>query len=121
LRTTAGNCRRAVVHCFSGTESELAQYLEMGFYIGITGIVTISQRGQALREMIPSIPADRLLIETDAPYLPPSPQRKKHRRNEPAFVREVLMKVATVRQEDPDTLADRIWANTCKLFRIDVD
>jgi TatD DNase family protein len=119
LKSTAGNRSRGVVHCFSGTEGELAQYLEMGFYIGITGIVTINQRGKALRQMIPSIPTDRLLIETDAPYLTPSPQRKKHRRNEPAFVREVLMKVAAVRQEDPDALADRIWANTCKLFRID--
>jgi TatD DNase family protein len=119
LRSVPAARRSAVVHCFSGTEAELAQYLEMGFYIGITGIATISKRGRSLRRMIPSIPADRLLIETDAPYLTPTPQRNKYRRNEPAFVREVLLKVAAVRQEDPDTLADRIWANTCKLFRID--
>jgi TatD DNase family protein len=119
LRKVTATRRRAVVHCFSGTETELAQYLEMGFYIGITGIVTISKRGASLRDMIPSIPLERLLIETDAPYLTPTPQRNKHRRNEPAFVREVLMKVAAVRREDPDMLADRIWANTCKLFRID--
>jgi TatD DNase family protein len=97
----------------------LARYLELGFYIGITGIATVSKRGRCLRRMIPSIPADRLLIETDAPYLTPTPQRNKYRRNEPAFVREVLLKVAALRQDDPEILAGRIWANTCKLFRID--
>lgn len=112
-------CRRAVVHCFSGTETELAQYLDLGFYIGITGIVTLKKRGERLRNMIPSIPAQRLLIETDAPYLTPTPQRNKFRRNEPAFVHEVLLKVAEVRHEDYVTLADQIWANTCALFRVD--
>lgn len=111
--------RRAVVHCFSGTESELAQYLEMGFYIGITGIVTIKKRGAALREMIPSIPSDRLLVETDAPYLTPTPQRNKFRRNEPAFVSEVLSKVADIRETDPQAMADQVWTNTCTLFGID--
>lgn len=119
LTATPGARRPAVVHCFSGTEGELARYLEMGFYIGITGIVTVSKRGQSLRQMIPSIPADRILIETDAPYLTPAPQRNKFRRNEPAFVREVLLKVAEVRDENPEALANTVWANTCRLFRID--
>ncbi|BBO90884.1 TatD family hydrolase [Desulfosarcina ovata] len=111
--------RKAVVHCFSGTETELAQYIEMGFCIGVTGIVTIRKRGEPLRQMIPSIPSDRLLVETDAPFLTPTPQRNKFRRNEPAFVREVLLKVAEIRRENPDQLADQIWANTCGLFGID--
>ena len=119
LKATASTRRPAVVHCFSGTEAELAQYLEMGFYIGITGIVTVSKRGESLRQLTPSIPADRLLIETDAPYLTPTPQRNKFRRNEPAFVRGVLLKVAEVRGENPESLAEQIWINTCRLFRID--
>lgn len=119
LQATPAKRRRAVVHCFSGTEEELGQYLDMGFYIGITGIVTVSGRGKALRRMIPSIPSDRLLVETDAPYLTPSPLRNKVRRNEPAFVREVLLKIAEVRQEDPPALAGQIWKNTCRLFRLD--
>ncbi len=118
LKTTTSTCRPAVVHCFSGTGAELDRYLEMGFYIGITGIVTVSKRGKPLRQMIPSIPPDRLLIETDAPYLTPTPQRNKYRRNEPAFVREVLFKVAEVRKEDPAALVEQIWDNTCRLFRI---
>lgn len=119
LAAQSGTRRTAVVHCFSGTEAELAHYLEMGFYIGITGIVTLRQRGERLRQMIPSIPAGRLVIETDAPYLTPDPQRKTLRRNEPAFVREVLLKVAEVRGEDPKILAQTLWTNTCRLLRID--
>ncbi|MGA6924376.1 MAG: TatD family hydrolase [Desulfosarcina sp.] len=111
--------RSAVIHCFSGTGEELERYLGLGFYIGITGIVTLGRRGALLRQMIPSIPADRLIIETDAPYLTPTPQRNKFRRNEPAFVREVLLKVAEVCQKDPDVLAEQLWTNTCALFRID--
>jgi TatD DNase family protein len=91
----------------------------MGFYIGVTGIVTVSGRGKSLRRMIPSIPANRLLVETDAPYLTPTPQRNKFRRNEPAFVREVLLKVAEVRKQDPSEMAQQIWNNTCRLFRLD--
>ncbi len=119
LRTSPANHRRAVVHCFSGSAAELETYLDMGFYIGITGIVTIRKRGQALRQMLPDIPKDRLLVETDAPYLTPTPQRNKFRRNEPAFVRHVLMKVADVLDEEPRSLANQIWANTCNLFQID--
>ncbi len=119
LKATFGTRRSAVIHCFSGTAAELDRYLEMGFYIGITGIVTVNRRGKSLRGMIPSIPVDRLLIETDAPYLTPTPQRNKYRRNEPAFVREVLLKIAAVRKEDPAVLAKQIWENTCSLFRID--
>jgi TatD DNase family protein len=118
LKSLPSSRRQAVVHCFSGNPNELAQYLEIGFYIGITGIVTIKKRGAALRQMISSIPMDRILVETDAPYLTPTPQRNKFRRNEPAFVREVLFKVADVRGDDPSALAQQVWANTCTLFGI---
>jgi TatD DNase family protein len=61
---------------------------------------------------------DRLLIETDAPYLTPAPEKKQTRRNEPAFVRSVLMKLAEIRKTDPETLAQIVWDNTCRLFKI---
>ena len=110
--------RKAVVHCFSGDENELVAYLEMGFYIGITGIITIKKRGHNLRQLAPMIPADRLLVETDAPYLTPMPHKNKTHRNEPAFVRNVILTLADVRKEDPEKLADIIWHNTCQLFNI---
>ena len=72
---------------------------EMGLCIGITGILTIKTRGENLRAMVMRIPDDRLLVETDAPYLTPTPERNKHRRNEPAFVRTVLLKLAAVRHQ----------------------
>jgi TatD DNase family protein len=108
--------RKGVVHCFSGSPTDLNAYLKLGLYIGVTGIVTIKSRGRDLRQMVPSIPDDRLLVETDAPYLTPTPERNKHRRNEPAFVRTVLHKLAAVRGQDPESLADITWNNTCRLF-----
>ena len=110
--------RKGDVHCFSGNEDELSAYLDMGFCIGVTGIVTIKTRGARLRELVPRIPLDRLLIETDAPYLTPAPQKNKTRRNEPAFVKSVLLKLAAVRQENPEFLADATTANARRLFGI---
>jgi TatD DNase family protein len=111
--------RKGVVHCFSGNSEELFAYLDLGYYIGITGILTVASRGEQLRKQAPQIPAERLLIETDAPYLTPAPYRNKTQRNEPAFVRSVLTKLAEVRGEDPETLSKVIWENTCRLFGVD--
>lgn len=110
----------AVVHCFSGTRAELMRYLDMGYYIGITGILTLKERGEALRRLAPRIPPDQLLVETDAPYLVPEPERRRFRRNEPAFVRSVLLRLAEVRGEDPEGLARKVFENTCRLYRIEV-
>jgi TatD DNase family protein len=110
--------RNGVVHCFSGSEDELKQYLDLGLFIGITGIVTIKGRGEALRKMAASIPMDRILIETDAPYLTPTPERNHTQRNEPAFVRSVLLKLAEVRRQDPARLSETLWDNTCRLYGV---
>ncbi|MFH1152530.1 MAG: TatD family hydrolase [Pseudomonadota bacterium] len=107
---------RGVVHCFSGTREEMFSYLDLGFYIGITGILTIQKRGELLRELAALIPEDRLLIETDAPYLTPAPEKNRSRRNEPAFVRSVFLKLAEIRKADPEALAETLWDNTCRLF-----
>ena len=118
LKSMANPQRQGVVHCFSGTREEMFQYLDLGYHIGITGIVTLQQRGAGLRELIPHIPQDRLLIETDAPYLTPAPMKNKTRRNEPAFVAAVLHKIAGIKNMDPQEMADIIWHNTLKLYNI---
>jgi TatD DNase family protein len=118
LKETHKPRRRGVVHCFSGSRRELAAYLDLGFHIGVTGILTHHQRGAELRAQIPQIPLDRLLIETDAPYLTPAPQKNKTRRNEPAFVASTLLKLAEIRGEDPRVTAKATWNNACRLFAI---
>ena len=119
LKAHFRNGLKGVVHCFSGTGDELEQYLELGLCIGITGIVTLKERGEPIRKLAGLIPEDRILIETDAPYLTPSPERNKTGRNEPAFVRSVLCRLADVRKEDPEGLAEKIWNNTCRLYSIE--
>ncbi len=109
---------KGVMHCFSGSRKELKEYLDLGLYIGITGIVTIMSRGEKLRNLITMIPDDRILIETDAPYLTPAPEKNGTRRNEPAFVKSVLLKIAEVRKEDPEALSQKIFENTCRLFNV---
>jgi TatD DNase family protein len=108
--------KQGVIHCFSGNKEELFKYLDLGLYIGVTGIVTIEKRGQSLRKLIPHIPDDRLIIETDAPYLTPVPQKNKYNRNEPAFVKSVLLKLAEIRGQAPEVLSQVIFDNTCRLY-----
>ncbi len=119
LKSEAPATRKGVIHCFSGSKEELFKYLDLGYHIGITGILTIKKRGADLRDLAPLIPEDRILIETDAPYLTPAPQKNKFRRNEPAFVKSVLLKLAEVRNTDPDKLSEAIFNNTKKLYQID--
>jgi TatD DNase family protein len=116
VKSDGPDTRKGVVHCFSGTRRELFQYLDLGYHIGITGIVTIQQRGKLLRELVSLIPEDKILIETDAPYLTPAPQKNKYRRNEPAFVGSVLEKLAQVRNQAPEALARTIFNNTNRFF-----
>jgi len=116
LEAHPNGARRGVVHCFSGNEAELKRYLELGFFIGITGILTLQERGAALRKLCRLIPQDRLVIETDAPYLTPAPEKNRIRRNEPAFVRSVMLKLAEVRGADPAILSAALWQNSCRLY-----
>jgi len=85
---------RAVLHCFTGSAAELDAYLGLDLHIGITGWICDERRGKGLRPLIPRIPADRLMIETDGPYLTPPAAKAPGRRNEPAFLRHVLEEVA---------------------------
>ncbi|CAX57770.1 3'-5' ssDNA/RNA exonuclease TatD [Erwinia billingiae] len=110
----------AVVHCFTGTREELEACLAAGLSIGITGWVCDERRGVELRELMPLIPADRLLLETDAPYLLPRDMRPRppSRRNEPCFLPHIVQVVAGLRGEEPEALGRQCDANARKLFRL---
>lgn len=110
----------AVVHCFTGNEEELACYLSLGLFIGITGWVCDERRGLTLRALLPNIPVDRLLLETDAPYLLPRDLRPKPAacRNEPCFLPHIVHQVATWRREEPQWLAQKVDCNARRLFRL---
>ncbi|WP_145948761.1 TatD family hydrolase [Paenibacillus sp. Y412MC10] len=112
--------QRAVVHCFTGSAEELYTYLEMGLHIGITGWICDERRGGHLRELVREIPLDRLMIETDAPYLTPRDLRPKPKsgRNEPAFLAHILGVVADCRGEEPATLAAATVRTTRRFFGI---
>lgn len=120
LKDAAGE-RSGVVHCYSGTREEMFEYLDLGLHIGITGILTLKERGETLRDLVKLLPAERILIETDAPYLTPTPERNRVQRNEPAFVKSVLLKLADVRGEDPAELSEIFWENTNRLFGVGSD
>jgi len=119
LNSEGPKSRKGVIHCFSGTKEELFRYLDLGYYIGITGILTLKKRGEYLRSIVSCIPEDRILIETDAPYLTPAPQKNKFRRNEPAFVKTVLIRLAEIRNADPEVLSQAVYINTRTLYRVD--
>ena len=110
----------AVVHCFTGTRAEVHDYLGLGLYIGITGWICDERRGQALRALARDIPPDRLMIETDAPYLLPRDLRPKPatRRNEPMHLPAVLAALAQARGEPPAALAAVTTANARNFFRL---
>lgn len=109
---------RAVAHCFTGDADALAAYIDMGLYIGITGWIADERRGRELYGIVDRIPDDRLLIETDSPYLLPRTlvPRPASRRNEPAFLREVLRVTAAARGQDADHLARVTAANARRFF-----
>ncbi len=109
---------RAVAHCFTGSADELRTYINLGLYIGITGWVCDERRGKPLYDIVGDIPDDRLLVETDAPYLLPrtlSP-RPKTRRNEPAWLMEVVRVVAAARGQSVEHVAGITTANAMRFF-----
>lgn len=111
---------KAVVHCFTGDEQELASYIEMGCYIGITGWVCDERRGQHLLPLLSQIPADRLLIETDSPYLIPRHIQKKNksRRNQPSHLVEIGEFIAKHLGISFAQLASQTRENSLRFFQI---
>lgn len=104
---------RGVIHSFNGTPEQAKEFLKRGLYIGLNAIATFSA---SYREMVRLIPADRLLLETDAPYLAPEPHRGK--RNEPLYVLDIAHKIAEIRAEDEKTLCENSVRNAISLFNL---
>ncbi|MDH4110068.1 MAG: TatD family hydrolase [Gammaproteobacteria bacterium] len=120
LRPNLGQISRAVAHCFTGDEAMLEEYLDMGLYIGVTGWICDERRGLELQRIAGSIPLDRLLIETDAPYLLPRSlePRPGSRRNEPAYLVEVLRVIAKCSGRPAAEIARATTANALRFFGI---
>jgi TatD DNase family protein len=120
LKDFDGRLQGGVAHCFTGGELELEAYLKLGLYIGITGWACDERRGHELRGIVPRIPADRLLIETDAPYLLPRDMNPppKSRRNEPAYLPHIAATVARLRGETLEAVATVTTRNAVTLFAL---
>src|SRR6185436_615232 len=109
---------KAVAHCFTGEKAELHSYLDLGLHIGITGWICDERRGAHLLELVREIPADRLMLETDSPYLTPRTMRPqpKARRNEPAHLPHVLKTVAQALGKLPGQVAEETTRNARTFF-----
>ena len=120
LEPALPNLSRAVAHCFTGEGESLREYIAMGLYIGITGWICDERRGKHLHDIVSIIPDDKLLIETDAPYLLPRTIRPKpkSRRNEPMFLPEVVRVVAEARGQTEAHVATITTANAVRFFAL---
>jgi TatD DNase family protein len=120
LKQYRDRLNEVVVHCFTGSKAELHECLDMDFYIGITGWICDERRGTHMKEYMIDIPPDRLMIETDAPYLKPRnlrPKIKSHR-NEPRLLPWILGTLAACRNEHPEALAEATTRNARAFFRL---
>tara|TARA_B100001245_G_scaffold171821_1_gene130474 strand:- start:410 stop:1219 length:810 start_codon:yes stop_codon:yes gene_type:complete len=113
---------KCVVHCFTGNSDELDGFIEEDFYVGITGWICDERRGDGLRRLVDRIPIDRLLVETDAPYLLSRTMSKVlgTRRNEPAYLKFVIAELARFRRCPESVIRDASVENACRLFDIEL-
>ena len=108
-------CGRGVIHCFGADIATAQKFLDLGFYIGFTGVITFKNKSiDPLRQVVKYAPLDRILIETDCPYLTPEPHRGT--RNEPGYVEEVAKKVAEIKEVDFEKVGRTTTENAVKLF-----
>lgn len=118
LREYRQKIHGGVMHCFSGTYEEAKAFLELGLDISFSGVLTYPN-AKPLHDAARRLPLERLLIETDAPYLSPQPRRGK--RNEPGYVRFTAQTLAELQNLPLETIAAQTWTNTCRLFGLDPD
>jgi TatD DNase family protein len=107
---------KGVMHCWGGSPAETQWFLDLGLYVSFSGTVTFKNASQIHASAV-IVPSDRLLVETDCPFLAPVPKRGQ-KRNEPAYVRHVAAKIAELRQTPLELLASQTTANACQLFNL---
>ena len=120
LKTHRPHISNGVIHCFTGNETALRAYLDLDLYIGITGWICDERRGQELQQIVRYIPDDRLLIETDGPYLLPRDlkPRPKSRRNEPRYLPHIAARIADLRNQSLELVEEQTRANSIRCFRL---
>ena len=123
LRPVRSRLSGGVAHCFTGTAQMARDYLDMGLYIGITGWLCDERRGADLRDAVRHLPLDRMVIETDAPYLLPRdlPQKPRGRRNEPRFLPHVLVRLAAFMDRPVEEVEGATRRNAERLFSLSAD
>lgn len=109
------NAAQGVIHCFSGSVQQALAFLDQGFYVGFTGIITFDKTGQ-LAEAVANLPLEAILVETDSPYLSPEPHRGE--RNQPQYVRFVAEKIAQIKKIDYNKVEKQTVKNTINLFNL---
>ena len=119
LRKYSSDISKAVVHCFTGTQEQLDDYLELDFYIGVTGWICDEKRNVELRKTIKNIPLEKLLFETDCPYLIPKNlvEKPKNNRNEPSNLNHIINEIAELMEIDIDILRKQTFVNTINYFK----
>ena len=119
LRPIRNKLPKTVVHCFTGNETELKTYIDMGFYIGITGWICDERRGKHLEDIVSLIPLDKIMAETDAPYLLPRDMGvKKSSRNEPKYLPHIVNKISSHREEESELITSSIYQNSLDFFKL---
>lgn len=112
-------CKKSVVHCFTGSKETLDKYLSMGFYIGITGWICDDNRAKELREAVRIIPLDKILVETDAPYLTPKNVQGLGRINTPKNIIYVVKELAKYMRVSEEDLINNAKKNTERVFHME--
>lgn len=109
---------QGVTHCFTGTIEQMHRYLDLGLYVGVTGWLCDPKRGESLREAVKELPLEKLMIETDAPYLIPKGLPGKTRRNEPCYLPYIASAIAELKGVSIEAVAQASTQNAKSLFRI---
>lgn len=117
-RAAAGRMPRGVMHCYTGSWESAKVYLDLGLYISLSGALTF-KNAPKLQEVAKNLPAERILVETDCPYMAPVPLRG--RRNEPAFITHTLAMAAALRGVSPDALAEQLYENSLRALGVEDD